>query len=162
MPNGEQALEQDQEGGDSAEESGEWESSGEEEEESEESDKEEEVDSPPRSEHRSKQQHDPAGGHGKSMGPSVNTHKRTRTSTPEPTDKVAKQPKVAPPKARKTLPWIKMDVPVALGRVSCLRLRRSTEDFLVLTDQFMCLSSPTSAATNMDIDKAPGDEEATS
>ena len=45
MPNGEQALAQDQEGEDSAEESGEWESLGEEEEEeSEESDEEEEVD----------------------------------------------------------------------------------------------------------------------
>ena len=52
MPNGEQALEQDQEGEASAEESGDWESSdGEEEEKSEESDDEEEVDSPPRSEH---------------------------------------------------------------------------------------------------------------
>ena len=51
MPNGEQALAQDQEGGDSAEESGEWESPGEEEEEeSEESDEEEEVDLPPCSE----------------------------------------------------------------------------------------------------------------
>ena len=116
MPNGEQALEQDQEGEDSAEESGEWESPGEEEEEeSEESDEEEEVDSPPRSEHRSKQQQDPAGWHGKSVGPSVNTQKRTRTSTPEPTEKVAKQPKVAPPKTRKTLLRIKMDVPIALG-----------------------------------------------
>ena len=116
IPNGEQALEQDQEGGDSAEESGEWESPGEdEEEESEESDEEEEVDSPPCSERRSKQQQDPAGGRGKSMGPSVNTQKRTRTSTPEPTEQVAKQPKVAPPKARKTLPRIKMDVPIASG-----------------------------------------------
>ena len=116
MPNGEQALEQDQEGGDSAEESGEWESLGEEEEEeSEESDEEEEVDSPPRSEHRSKQQHDPSGGHGKSVASSAHTKKRTRTSTPEPTEKVAKQPKVAPLKARKTLPRIKMDVPVASG-----------------------------------------------
>ena len=42
-----------------------------------------------------------------------------------------------------------------------MRFRRSTEDFLVLTDQFMCLSSTTSVATDMDIDKAPGDEEAT-
>ena len=47
MPNGEQALEQDQEGEASAEESGEWESSDEDdEEESEESDDEGEVDSP--------------------------------------------------------------------------------------------------------------------
>ena len=116
MPNGEQALEQDQEGEDSAEESGEWESPGEEEEEeSEESDEEEEVDSPPRSERRSKQHHDPAGGRGKNVAPSTHTQKRTRTSTPEPTEKVAKQPKVAPPKTRKTLPRIKMDVPVASG-----------------------------------------------
>ena len=116
MPNSEQALEQGQEGEASAEESGNWESSDEEEdEESEESDDEEEVDSPPRSEHRSKQQHDPAGRHGKNVAPSTHAQKRTRTSSPEPTEKVAKQPKVAPPKARKTLPRIKMDVPVASG-----------------------------------------------
>ena len=115
MPNGEQALEQDQEGEASAEESGDWESSDEEEEESDESDEEEEVDSPPCSEHRSKQHHDPAGGRGKNVAPSTHAQKRTRTSTPEPTEKVAKQPKVAPPKARKTLPRIKMDVPVASG-----------------------------------------------
>ena len=116
MPNGEQALEQVQEGEDSAEESGEWDSQGEDdEEESEKLDEEEEVDLPPRSEHRSKQQQDPAGGRGKSVGPSANTQKHTRTSTPESTEKVAKKPKVAPPKARKTLPRIKMDVPVASG-----------------------------------------------
>ena len=51
MPNGEQALEQDQEGGDSAEESGEWESPADgEDDESDESDDEEVADSPPRSE----------------------------------------------------------------------------------------------------------------
>ena len=115
MPNGEQALEQDQEGGDSAEESGEWESPGEEEEESKELDEEEEVDSPLCSERRSKQQHDPSGGRGKSVVPSAHTQKRTRTSTPEPTEKVAKQPKVAPPKAWKILARIKMDVLVASG-----------------------------------------------
>ena len=116
MPNGEQDLEQDQEGEASAEESGEWESSEEEEEEeSEESDDEEEVDSTSRSERQSKQHHDPAGGHVKNVAPSTHTQKRTWTSTPEPIEKVTKQPKVAPPKARKTLPWIKMDVPVASG-----------------------------------------------
>ena len=163
MPNGEQALEQGQEGEDSVEESGEWDSQGEEEEEeSEESDEEEEVDSKPRSERRSKQQHDLASGRGKSVGPSANTQKRTRMSTPELTEKVAKQPKVAPSKARKTLPRIKMDVPVASGWVSCLCFCKSIEDFLDLTDQSLCLSSPTSAATDMDIDKATGDEEATS
>ena len=51
MPNGEQVLEQDQEGEASAEESGEWESSDKDEEvESEESDDDEAVDSPPCSE----------------------------------------------------------------------------------------------------------------
>ena len=98
----------------------------------------------------------------KSAAPSAATQKRARTSTPEPTEKVAKQPKVATSKTRKTLPRIKMDVPVASGWVSCLCFRKSTEGFLDLTDQFLCPSSPTSAATDMDIDKAPGDEEATS
>ena len=116
MPNGKQALEHDQEGEASAEESGDGESSDEEEEEeSEESDDEEEVDSPPCSEHRSKQHHDPSGGCGKNVAPSTHAQKHTRTSIPEPTKKVVKQPKVAPPKARNTLPRIKMDVPVASG-----------------------------------------------
>lgn len=136
MPNGEQALAQDQEGEDSAEESGEWESPGEEEEaeESEESDEEDEVDSPPRSERRSKQQHNISGRQVKSAAPSTTTQKRTRTSTPEPTDKVTKQPKVAPSKTRKTLPRIKMDVPVASGWVSCLRFCKSTKGFPDPTD----------------------------
>ena len=52
MPNGEQVLEQGQEGEDSAEESGDWECpDDEDEEESDESDDEEAVDSPPRSKH---------------------------------------------------------------------------------------------------------------
>ena len=114
-PNGEQILEQDQEGEANAEE-GEWESSDEDElEESDESDDEEEVDSPPCSEHRSKQHHDPAGGRGKNVAPSTHTQKHTQTSTPEPSEKVTKQPKVAPSKTRKTLPRIKMDVHVASG-----------------------------------------------
>ena len=51
MPNGEQALELDHEGEDSAEESGEWESpADDDEDESDESDDEEVADSPPRSE----------------------------------------------------------------------------------------------------------------
>ena len=116
MPNGEQVLEQDQEGEARAKESGEWESSyEEEEEESEESDNKEAVDSPPRSERRSKQHHDPAGGRGKNVAPSTHMQKRTRMSTPEPTEEIPKQPKVAPPKTRKTLSRIKMDVPVASG-----------------------------------------------
>ena len=91
MPNGEQVLEQGQEGEASAEESDEWESSDDDdEEESEESDDKEAVNSPPRSERRSKQHHDPAGGHGKNVAPSTHTQKRTRTSTPEPIEKVSK------------------------------------------------------------------------
>ena len=116
MPNGEQALEQDQEGEDITEESGDWQSpDDEDEEESDESDDEEMVESPPRLERRSKLLHDPVGGCGKTVAPSTQTQKRTRTSTPEPTEKVAKQPKVAPPKSQETLPRIKMDVPVASG-----------------------------------------------
>ena len=109
MPNGEQALEQDHEGEDSAEESGDWESpDDDDEDESDESDDEEVVDSPPRAKRRSKQHHDPASRRGK-------TQKRARSLTPEPTEKIVKQPKINPSKARKTLPKIKMDVLVALG-----------------------------------------------
>ena len=113
MPNGEQA----QEGVESADESADWQSlDDDDEEESDESDnEEEEVDSPPRTERRSKQIHDPAGGHNKVVAPSMQVHKRTRTSTPEPSEKVARQPKVAPSKSRKTLPKIKMDVPFAFA-----------------------------------------------
>ena len=81
MPNGEQAQEQVQEGADSAEESGDWQSpDDDDEEESDESDdEEEEVDSPPRTERRSKQSHDPAGGRNKVVALSTQVHKRTRT-----------------------------------------------------------------------------------
>ena len=111
MPNGEQAHE----GAESTDESADWKSpDDDDEEESNELDnEEEEVNSPPCTKHRSKQFHDPAGGRNKAMAPSTQVHKRTRTSTPEPSEKVAKQPKVAPSKSRKTLPKIKMDVPVA-------------------------------------------------
>ena len=105
MPNGDQALELDNEGEDSTEESGEWESpDDDDEDESDESDDEEVVDSPPHAECRSKQHHDPASRRGK-------THKRARSSTPEPTEKIV----INPSKARKTLPKVKMDVPVASG-----------------------------------------------
>ena len=70
MPNGEQALEQGQEGEDNAEESGDWQSpEDDDEEESDESDDDEIVDSPPRTERRSKLLHDPAGGRGKTVAP---------------------------------------------------------------------------------------------
>ena len=116
MPNGEQALEQDHEGEDSAEESGDWESpDDDDEDESDESDDEEVVDSPPRTERRSKQQHDPAGRRGKTVASSAQAQKRARSSTPELAEKVTKQPKINPSKARKTLPKIKMEVLVASG-----------------------------------------------
>ena len=116
MPNDEQALEQDQEGEDSTEESGDWQSPKDEDKnESNESDDDEIVNSPPRTKHRSKLLHDPAGGRGKTVAPSTQAQKRTRTLTPETTEKVAKQPKVVPSKTRKTLPKIKMDVLVASG-----------------------------------------------
>ena len=116
MPNGEQALEQDQEGEDSAEESVEWESpADDDEDESDESGEEEVADSPPRSEHRSKQHHDPMGRRGKVVASSAPSQKRARSSTPELAEKVTKQPKINPSKAQKTLPRIKMDVPFASG-----------------------------------------------
>ena len=116
MPNGEQALEQDHKGEDSAEESGEWEfPTDNDEDESDESDDEEVADSPPRSERRSKLRHDPTSKRGKAVASNDPSHKRARSSTPELTEKVTKQPKINPSKARKTLPRIKMDVPVASG-----------------------------------------------
>ena len=116
MPNGEQALEQDQEGEDSVEESGEWESpADDDEDESDESGNEEVADSPPRSERRSKLRHDPASKRGKAVASNDPSQKRARSSTPEFTEKVTKQPKINPSKARKTLPRIKMDALVACG-----------------------------------------------
>ncbi|XBI12103.1 hypothetical protein VPH35_139019 [Triticum aestivum] len=109
MPNGEQVQEGMESGGESAD----WKSDDESDEDSEDSSSSEEVDSPPRSEKRSKQSHDLAGGCDKAALPSTQDSKRTRTSTPDPSEKAAKQPKVAPTKPRKALPKIKVDVPVA-------------------------------------------------
>ena len=109
MPNVEHVQEGEASGGESTD----GKSDDEEWEESEDSSISEEVDSPPRSERRSKQTHDPAGGRGKVVGSSAQVLKRTRTSTPEPTEKASKQPKVAPTKTRKALPKIKVDIPVA-------------------------------------------------
>src|SRR4051812_8552653 len=109
-------VEQDQEGEESAEESGEWESpADDDEDESDELDDEEVADSPSRSESRSKQRHDPANRRGKAVASSAPSHKRARSLTPELIEKVTKQPKANPSKVRKTLPRIKMDVPVASG-----------------------------------------------
>ena len=80
-----------------------------------ESDDEEAVDSPPRSERRSKQRHDPVNRRGKAVASSAPSHKRARSPTPELTETVPKQPKANPSKARKALPRIKMDIPVASG-----------------------------------------------
>ena len=69
--------------------------------------------SPPRTEGRSKQQQDPAVTQGRTVGSTTRSSKRTRTPTPEPTEKVAKQPKVTTTKPRKALPRIKVVVPIA-------------------------------------------------
>ena len=89
MPNGEQ--EQYQEGEESGGESMDWQSDGgEEEEESEDSSSGEEVESPPRNERRSKHKHDPASIRGIVVQPTGQTSKRTRTSSPVPTEKAPK------------------------------------------------------------------------
>ena len=57
---------------------------------SDDSDDDDEVESPQRSESRSKQTQDPAADHGKAAASSAKTQKRARTTTPEPSEKVAK------------------------------------------------------------------------
>ena len=109
MPNGEQLQEGEESEGGSAD----WQSGDDSEEGNEDSGSSEEVDSPPCSERRSKQSHDPAGGRGKIVAPSTKVPKCTRTSTLDPMEKAVKHPKVLPPKPRKALPKIKVDVPVA-------------------------------------------------
>jgi hypothetical protein len=109
MPNGEQLQEGVECDGDSAD----YEYADDNEDDSEESSSSEEVDSPPRSERHSKQSQDPAGGRGKTVPPSTTIQKRTRTSTPEPSEKATKQAKVVPQKTRKALPRIKVAMPVA-------------------------------------------------
>ena len=66
-----------------------------------------------RYEHGSKRAQDPSVDPEKEATPSAKTPKRTRTSSPAPTEKAAKQPKVTTPKPRKALPRIKVAVPVA-------------------------------------------------
>ena len=107
MPNGEQ--EQDPEGEASGGESGEWHSDGEGDEESDDPSDEEEFDSPPRRERRSKLTQDLDRG----IVPTGQSSKRPRTSSLAPTEKAPKQSKVVPPKSRKALPIIKIDIPVA-------------------------------------------------
>ena len=68
--------------------------------------------SPPRAEGRSKTRNDPALDRGQAGGSTTRRSKRSRTSTPEPTEKVAKQPKVTTSKPWKALPRIITAVPI--------------------------------------------------
>ena len=67
----------------------------------------------PRAEGRSKRRQDPAVDQGQTVGSTAKSSKRTRTPTPDPTEKAAKQPKVTTAKPRKALPRIKVVVPIA-------------------------------------------------
>src|SRR4051812_3656455 len=110
MPNGEQEQEQDPEGEASG---GDWHSDGEENKESDDSSGEEEVESPPRGERRSKVDQDQPSACEKAIAQTGQSSKRPRTSSPAPTEKASKQPKVVVQKPRKALPKIKIDIPVA-------------------------------------------------
>ena len=72
-----------------------------------------EVVSPPRTEGRFRKRHDPALDRSRTGGSTTRSSKRSQMSTPEPTEKVAKQPKVTTTKPRKALPRIKVDMPIA-------------------------------------------------
>ncbi|XP_048527589.1 ATP-dependent RNA helicase mak-5-like [Triticum urartu] len=111
MPNGEQ--EQDPEGEASGGDSGEWESDGGGDEESDDPSDEEEVESPPRRERRSKLDQERPSAREKAIAQAGQSSKRPRTSSPTPTEKAPKNPKVAEPKLRKALLKIKIDIPVA-------------------------------------------------
>ena len=111
MPNGEQ--EQDLEGEASGGDSGEWTSDGEGGRESDDSSDEEEVESPPRRERRSKLDQERPSAREKAIAQAGQSSKRPRTSSPIPTEKASKHPKVADPKPRKALPKIKIDIPFA-------------------------------------------------
>ena len=71
-----------------------------------------EVLSPPRTEGRFKRRQDPALNRGQAGGSTAKGSKRSRMSTLEPTEKVAKQPKVTTTKPRKALPRLIVDVPI--------------------------------------------------
>ena len=72
-----------------------------------------EVVSPSRTEGHFKKSHDPALDHGRTGGSTTRSSKRSRTATPEPTEKIAKQPKVTTTKPRKALPRIIVNVSIA-------------------------------------------------
>lgn len=80
---------------------------------SDDSEESEEVESPPCTERRTKLKQDPAGNQGKAMVSSTRNPKRSRTAMPDPTEKTAKQPKVAASKPKKALPRMKVAVPIA-------------------------------------------------
>ena len=111
MPNGEQ--EQDLEGEASGGDSGEWTSDSEGNGESNDPSDEEEVESPPRRERRSKLDQERPSAREKATAQAGQSSKRPRISSPTPTEKAPKDPKVAEPKNRKVLPKIKIDIPVA-------------------------------------------------
>ena len=111
MPNGEQ--EQDLEGEASGGDSGGWTSDGEGGGESDNSSDEEEVESPPRREGRSKLDQERPSAREKEIAQDGQSSKRPQTTSPTPTEKASKHPKVAEPKLRKALPKIKIDIPIA-------------------------------------------------
>ena len=93
-------------------ESGEWNSDGEGDGGSDDSSDGEEIESPPRIERRSKLYQERPSARDKATAPAGQSSKRPRISSPTPTGKAPKHPKVAEPKTRKTLPKIKIDIPV--------------------------------------------------
>ena len=111
MPNGEQehVLEGEASGGDS----GEWTSDGEGDGGSDDSSNGEEVESPPRRERRSKLDQERPSAREKATAQAGQSLKRPWISSPTPTEKAPKHPKVAEPKTRKALPKIKIDIPIA-------------------------------------------------
>ena len=82
--------------------------------EEEEEEEEEEV-APPRSERRSKLVHDPVTERGKGVTTATQSTKRPRTTSPVPTEKAPKQPRVAPSKPAKVLLKMKMVIPTISG-----------------------------------------------
>ena len=68
--------------------------------------------SPPRADGHSKTKNDPTLDRGQAGGSSAKGSKRSRTTTPEPTERIAKQPKVPVSKTRKALPRIITAVPI--------------------------------------------------
>ena len=111
MPNGEQG--QDLEGEASGGDSGEWTSDSEGGGGSDDSSDGEEVESPPHRERRSKLDQERLSARDKATAQAGQSSKRPRISSPTPTEKAPKHPKVSELRTRKALPKIKIDIPVA-------------------------------------------------